>query len=484
MADTAADTAYDLDEGQADAPVLSPGVRLKASRSLPDIDDLLRRFADDPNLSAGAKQALARLPQDGLSNDAFAQAWAERGKTGAAPLIEAPLQEIASVEGLALSELDADGTERVFVDPDMAELWDAEEALGAFDLSADYRLSRYAVVRPHGGGWRLESPLGRLKIDLAQGGDVSLVAALTAPTRGLAVKEAMTQASTALLLPSLLMGGLLIRADAYEGEAGPDHDMVHWDYHDLLFHSRSRSGRHNLPLGRTYHGEGKAPAPQARSNAAERYDIALAKADLDSAMTSDPPFAQVMEARRTRREFGDPALCVEQLGLFLHRTCAVREASKDGAGLPIAKKPCPSGGGIHELEIYPVVHQCTGLAPGLYHYDAHAHRLGFIRPMDDDVEDVLRAAASAMLIEDLPQIVFVIAARFDKVYWKYQSMAYSVILKNAGALIQTMYLNAEVMGLAACANGSGDADLFADISGQPYLREGSVAEFALGSRPA
>ena len=59
-------------------------------------------------------------------------------------------------------------------------------------------------------------------------------------------------------------------------------------------------------------------------------------------------------------------------------------------------------------------------------------------------------------------------------------MAYSVILKNVGALYQTMYLVATAMGLAPCGLGGGHSDLFAAAAGLDYLAETSVGEFILG----
>jgi SagB-type dehydrogenase family enzyme len=66
--------------------------------------------------------------------------------------------------------------------------------------------------------------------------------------------------------------------------------------------------------------------------------------------------------------------------------------------------------------------------------------------------------------------------------WKYESVAYSVLLKNEGALYQTMYLVATAMGLAPCALGGGDSDLFARAAGLDYYAETSVREFLLGSK--
>jgi oxazoline/thiazoline dehydrogenase len=58
-------------------------------------------------------------------------------------------------------------------------------------------------------------------------------------------------------------------------------------------------------------------------------------------------------------------------------------------------------------------------------------------------------------------------------------MAYAGILKNVGALYQTMYLVATAMGLSACALGGGDSDLFARAAGTRYTAETSVGEFSL-----
>ena len=79
-----------------------------------------------------------------------------------------------------------------------------------------------------------------------------------------------------------------------------------------------------------------------------------------------------------------------------------------------------------------------------------------------------------------PQILITIAARFGRVSWKYSSIAYSLILKDAGVLIQTLYLMATDMRLGGCAIGSINIDLFAKITGIEFHVEGPVCQFALG----
>jgi SagB-type dehydrogenase family enzyme len=78
--------------------------------------------------------------------------------------------------------------------------------------------------------------------------------------------------------------------------------------------------------------------------------------------------------------------------------------------------------------------------------------------------------------------LIILTARFQRLMWKYQSLAYALILKHVGVLYQTMYLVATAMGLAPCAVGGGNSDLFAQATGLDYYTETSVGEFLLGSR--
>ena len=79
-----------------------------------------------------------------------------------------------------------------------------------------------------------------------------------------------------------------------------------------------------------------------------------------------------------------------------------------------------------------------------------------------------------------PQILFTVAARFGRISWKYSSIAYALILKDVGVLIQTFYLMATDMGLGGCAIGSTNIELFAKMTGLEFHVEGAVGQFALG----
>jgi len=98
---------------------------------------------------------------------------------------------------------------------------------------------------------------------------------------------------------------------------------------------------------------------------------------------------------------------------------------------------------------------CTNISPGLYHYCPKEHRLEKISALAEAVDALLEDARRSAKLAETPQILITIAARFQRLSWKYESMAYSALLKNVGVLYQTMYLVATAMDLAPCALGGG-----------------------------
>jgi len=78
--------------------------------------------------------------------------------------------------------------------------------------------------------------------------------------------------------------------------------------------------------------------------------------------------------------------------------------------------------------------------------------------------------------------LLIVTARCARVSWKYEGIAYSLILKNVGVLFQTMYLVATAMRMKPCAIGAGNARLFEQATGIEGLSEASVGEFVLTGR--
>jgi SagB-type dehydrogenase family enzyme len=222
------------------------------------------------------------------------------------------------------------------------------------------------------------------------------------------------------------------------------------------------------------------PPPAVKEGASAKA-VELYRPNIDVLTRTDPPFAKVVEERSSLRTHGDPPITDRQLGEFLFRSARVRGVARSER-LEISNRPYPSGGALYSLELYTLINACRGIEPGLYHYDPLHHELRLASaptPLTAALSCDARAATGG---EREPQILIIMSARFQRVLWKYQSLAYALILKDVGVVMQTMNLVATAMDLAACAVGDGNSELFAGAAGTEYHVETSVGELILGSR--
>jgi SagB-type dehydrogenase family enzyme len=357
-----------------------------------------------------------------------------------------------------------------------------------------YVLSRFASLRRAEGEAVLESPLAHARVVLHDRRAAALVGALAAsasaevpagPACGL------TAGAVEGVFTLLLRAGLLAAAGAGGNCAEEEEALRTWEPHDLLFHARSRLGRSDAPHGATYRLAGRLAPPPALRPAPTGETVELYRPDLARLERDDPPLAWAVEQRRSTRDFdGERPITDRQLGELLFRVGRVKDhwesvvATDAGpVRMDFASRPYPAGGGLYELEMYAAVNRCAGLGPGLYHYDPAGHRLTRLCGRTAEVGGLLRdAAGSAVIPEDDLQVLLILAARFQRVAWKYESIAYALTLKHVGVVFQTVYLAATAMGLGACALGCGDSDLFSRAAGTDYFAESSVGELLLGSQ--
>jgi SagB-type dehydrogenase family enzyme len=254
-----------------------------------------------------------------------------------------------------------------------------------------------------------------------------------------------------------------------------------WEFHDLLFHWRSRGGRVSGPQAGTYRFLGRWDSPPAVKPRMSGDSVPLPKPDPDESGGSKGGLAAVVERRRSRRGQGERPVSLAQVGRLLHQVARVQQRLP-GEHQEMLLRPVPAAGAIHELELYLIVGRCDGLAPGLYHYHAERHTADRLASEERHVLALLRDAAEAWAKpEEPPQVLIVITSRLPRLAWKYEGLAYRLTLLNAGAMIEALYLSATEMGLACCALGGGDSSLFASATALDPFAETSVAEFAVGS---
>lgn len=351
-------------------------------------------------------------------------------------------------------------------------------------------LSRFAWLRRVGAGLVAESARRSGHVELVDPGAASLALRFVTPrsvVEAAAVEPALSEATAIELAAGLLACGvLLVASDGSEEEELP---LAVWEFHDLLFHARSRAGRHTDPSGGTYRFIGRIEAAPALPPARWQRAVQLERPDFARLEREDPSLSTVQAARRSIREYGEPPIDARTIGEFLYRVARVDDLWS-APGLDPAHpstfigRPYPSAGALYELECYLVVQRCDGVDPGLYHYDSGEHALELVTPASPQVASfAAREAMGAAVPSDQIQLLLLITARMHRIAWKYASLAYALVLKNVGVLLDTMYLAATAMRLAPCAVGSGYSDLFADVSGIDYYEEPLVGEFLLGRRP-
>jgi len=383
---------------------------------------------------------------------------------------------------LASAQDDAD---RIVIEPQVSAYWPAMPKL---DNSATVALSRFAYLRRRGNEMVLESPRAGALVRICDPKIAATIAALSTPRKISWLRRQEGFPGTELL--ALLLGcELLFKVDAASDglrAAEGDSNLVMWDFHDLLFHARSTEGRQSNPLGGLYpHAGVLTPLPAVRPPwRGEKIDLDALSA---AAAETNSPFAKLLHERHSTRDFDDAQpITLAELSRFLDRTARVQTNWTsppdfgDGPDIEYTTRLYPSGGSSYELELYLAVANCEGLARGFYHYDAGAHALVPIDTGPHELDAMLAAAEFAMGASAEPQILLTIAARFGRISWKYASIAYSLILKDVGVLIQTLYLMATDMGLGGCAIGTCNIDLFAKMTGIEFHVEGPVGQFALG----
>ena len=369
------------------------------------------------------------------------------------------LQQLSQAGGLEFPLVDGTG-ERAVILPQWSSF---VPALTSHAPPAGCPFDRFACIRRDEDAWVVESPLCGARLSMAD------LSALEAPV----VRRALAAA------------GFL--ETGFEEDDARRRALAQWEFHDLLFHVHSRGGWHRDPVGGLFPFIGEIDPLPARREPWPGDPVELPRAPEDPGRES---FASVLERRRSERYYDeDHPVTLKDLGYLLDRAARIRSSRVVSVGntrtvaLELTQRPYPNGGASYELEIYPVVDRCAGLEPGVYHYDAGRHALVQITDRTSDAECLIANASAATGHQAAPQIVLVLAARFARVMWKYKSMAYGTILRNVGALYQTLYLAATDLDLSPCGIGNGDSALFARITGLDPVIEGSVGEFILGGKP-
>lgn len=175
-------------------------------------------------------------------------------------------------------------------------------------------------------------------------------------------------------------------------------------------------------------------------------------ADHQSVTLPDPQrqgkagFEELVQRRRSVREFSAGSLTLEQVGQLLWAA----QGQTDPRGLRAA----PSAGALYPLELYLVVGTAASLDSGVYRYRSAGHAL---EPVGggDRRRDLARAAWSQSVVASAAAVV-VIGGVYQRTTDKYGPRGRRYVHMEAGHVAQNLLLQATALGLNAVPVGAFD----------------------------
>jgi SagB-type dehydrogenase family enzyme len=163
--------------------------------------------------------------------------------------------------------------------------------------------------------------------------------------------------------------------------------------------------------------------------------------------------------RRSRRNYSDDYLSVEELAFLLWATQGQRSPGKQ----PPHFRTVPSAGARHSFETYLFIHRVETIPPGLYRYLPLSHELVLIYAADATGKKRLSQAVLGQRFVAESAVVFVWTTVPYRMEWRYLQSAHRVILLDAGHVCQNLYLACEAIQAGTCAIAAYDQEAMDEL---------------------
>jgi SagB-type dehydrogenase family enzyme len=187
------------------------------------------------------------------------------------------------------------------------------------------------------------------------------------------------------------------------------------------------------------------------------------------------PLIKALRQRRSRREYSQEALNMEELSFLLwaaqgidhEATQEFRQWLGEAVGIPVDDIPTllrtvPSGGACHPFENYLLVNRVEGLTAGVYRYLSIEHKLLFLYG-GQALEEKIAGKLPSMFMRSA--VVFIWTAIPYRSEWRYSMVAPKMIAQESGHICQNLYLACEAIGAGMCAVGGYSQKQMDDLLG-------------------
>ena len=231
----------------------------------------------------------------------------------------------------------------------------------------------------------------------------------------------------------------------------------------LLFHLNSEPWRNDEAYRGTYHQEFReVESPVSRASLPAVIGV--------SAVPVDPP-PPVLQELLAATDGLDSVAALAAAAYGIVETAQLEDDAM------FFRRSVPSAGGLFPLELFVFLQRVEGLSDGLYHYDVRGHALSLVRR--NVIADLEPFLYPYPFVRDA-NLVFTLAAVFDRNQKKYGPRGYRYTLLEAGHSAQNICLRAVELGLGTlCMGGFEDSRLNRMLGLEPS-REGVVYAVAVG----
>ncbi|NOR26584.1 MAG: SagB/ThcOx family dehydrogenase [Desulforhopalus sp.] len=187
--------------------------------------------------------------------------------------------------------------------------------------------------------------------------------------------------------------------------------------------------------------------------------ISLPDRESWSLVLQETDLADAIGNRRSRRNYSDEYLKVEELAFLLWATQGQRSPGEQ----PPHFRTVPSAGARHSFETYLFIHRMEKIPPGLYRYLPLSNELVLIYSADKESKTRLsRAVLGQNFVAD-SAVVFVWTTVPYRMEWRYLQAAHRVILLDAGHVCQNLYLACEAIQAGTCAIAAYDQEAMDEL---------------------
>jgi SagB-type dehydrogenase family enzyme len=160
------------------------------------------------------------------------------------------------------------------------------------------------------------------------------------------------------------------------------------------------------------------------------------------------PLIEAIRNRRSRRNFTEESLTLEELSFLLWATQGVEKLIHNGL---VTIRTVPSGGAMHPFETYLLINRVNGVSPGLYRYLALNHKLLKLRSDGVDMPSRINEASNGQNFIGESAVVFVWTVRPYRTEYRYGEDSLKDILISVGHICQNLYLACESIGVGTSA---------------------------------